>query len=125
MSNPAGQSGRVFWLLEFILQSTLGWAYYPARVSRGGSCESVGSHRVPEGSFLHHRRDECAPSRAISARETGALGRGDERERKAYRGDLAERRVRQGRRREQVSRLDENLGYHDARTRCRDDRQAA
>src|SRR5882672_12523464 len=100
-------SSSVFFLggnvLEIILQSRPGWAYYPARVSRGGSSESVGSHRVPQGNFLHHRRDECASSCAISARETGPLGRGNECKRQAYRCDLPERRVRQGRRREQVS----------------------
>src|ERR1700680_2981108 len=63
-------------VVEIILQSRPGCAYYPATVSLGGSIESVGSHRVAQGNFFHHRRDECASSRAISARETGALGRG-------------------------------------------------
>src|SRR5713101_1455336 len=74
-------SFRVFpWVefFEFMLQSRAGWAYYPARISRGGSSESFGSHRVPQGSVLHHGRDECASGRAISARETGAFGRRDE-----------------------------------------------
>src|ERR1700720_1038299 len=87
-------SSSVFFLggsvLEIILQSRPGWAYYPARVSLGGSIESVGSHRVAQGDFFHHRRDECASSRAISARETSALGRGNERQRQAYRCDLPE-----------------------------------
>jgi len=33
--------------LEFLLQKGLRWAYYPARMSRGGSSESIGSDRVP------------------------------------------------------------------------------
>ncbi len=53
-------SASVFFLggnvLEIILQSRPGWAYYPARVSLGGPIESVGSHRVAQGNFFHHRR---------------------------------------------------------------------
>src|SRR5712692_5882099 len=64
--------------LEFMLQSRVGWAYYPARMSRGGSSEGSGSDRVPQGSFLHYGRDKCSPGSTISAREASAFGRRDE-----------------------------------------------
>src|SRR5258708_35227052 len=76
--------------LEFNLKSRLDWAYYPARMFRGGSSESVGSHWVAQGSVLHYGRDERSSGRAISARETGPLGRRHECKRKACRSDLAQ-----------------------------------